>query len=835
MKVKKSHILFFLLALLPIVLVVPLIIGSGNPSLSQHADIVVNGNLSDWAGLDSVSDSVGDASTGYADDELLVSAGDSNTLMVFDYQSGSMVNIFNITTTGSVRRAEVGDVDNDGKAEIVVGTDNGGNDLIQFFRDVSGTWANYYNRSFDCAIAIFLLEIEDVDNDGNLEIIGGCGDFIGQGKGKLEILENASGTMIVEKTITNLPNNPWAGLEVGNLDNDDYKEIFIADEANTQIIVYEYNGSDYVNTANIDYVGDMAVMDDMDVGDADGDGVDDLLTCGSDDQLRLFSATGDDSYQNVWSSTDFDGGTGVQACGIGDFNGNGKPDLVGGDVNYQKKLEFYEKDNAYPNNFTYSNTWNYTYTGDGANIACGVALDLDSDGRDEWALGDDASKYFNNDTSPYGPPFTVTTVTSLEPMAMGAGDVDNDGGTGGVSNNNFDMKTVSVANNDSYLFGYVEVNGSITSSQEYYRFFINTDNTGSGQTPEGENLPFNYNYRVEVKNSQCDIYNSSEVDVGNCSQASSAGELEVGVLLSDLGVSLNDDLNISFETGNSSLRYDLAPNYADFILYHVNDGSQCGDSYCNGTAGENCSSCAIDCISGEFATCGDDVCHGQAEGEDCNSCSSDCFGETYTPGTCEACFKGKCDGSCHPTKEDETCQDCNTPVTTCCGDEVCEGNENSSNCPVDCGTVGPLDTYCCGDDVCEGDENVTNCATDCNCKVDGDCDDGNECTYGVCTTPFCDYFPVPDETPCFLGGEICCTGVCLSALCDTGLDCGDGNECTTDSCSNGCINGDGCCPSGCDSGNDDDCVVVDCSACHKGVCDGSCNPRKDGPGCPDCA
>jgi uncharacterized delta-60 repeat protein len=546
-------------------------------NLSYENNIAIDGSFGDWNGTN-VSDPQGDAGSGAADEELFTTAGDSNILMVYDYNGSDMLNIFNITTTGSVRRAEAGDIDGDGETEIVTGSDNGGNDMIQFWENNSGTWGNYYNRSFDCPIAIFLLEIDDVDGDDNLEVIGGCGDFISQGKGKVEILKNTSGSVTVEKTIDlSGMNNPWAGMEVGNLDNDNYKEIFIADESNSQFIVYEYNGSNYLNTVNFSYVGDMSVMDDMHVGDADGDGIDDLITCGSDDQLRLFNASGDNSYQTVWNSTDFDGGTGVQACGIGDFNGDGTPDLVGGDVNFQEKLEFYEKVNDQEGDYNFSNTWNYTYTGDGANIGCGVAFDMDADGRDEWGLGDDAAKYFNNDTSPYGPPFTVSTVTSLEPMALGAGDIDNDGGGGGGSSS-FDIQEFALAHNSTHLFAMIEVNGTIdmTDSTQVYRiYFSNNESTGNSTSPEGTTIPISYDYYVQsFSGSLWLLYNASAVNTKNITTiANDSNNIEIAINFTDINITSDDNVNISFETASTNPEsYDMVPDSSSFISYGESGG-----------------------------------------------------------------------------------------------------------------------------------------------------------------------------------------------------------------------------------------------------------------------
>lgn len=282
-------------------------------------------------------------------------------------------------------------------------------------------------------------------------------------------------------------------------------------------------------------------------------------------------------------------------------------------------------------------------------------------------------------------------------------------------------------------------------------------------------------------------------------------------------------------------------NLGALLFLNKGDSGACGDGYCDGEV-ENCGICPLDCTSGYFAICGDGVCHGSLLGETCSSCSADCVGGSIG-GTCEACFKGVCDGDCNTRKEDSTCADCNPPVNYCCGDYVCEGEENVLNCPVDCNTPPEPNAYCCGDSVCEGEENEIVCQYDCGCQTSEDCDDDNECTTDICNAGVCENNPVSDNSLCSLG--ICCSGQCAPASCSNDGDCDDSETCTLDvciapgTCSSSCTNtwpdcgiADGCCGPSCGA-EDEDCVL-DCSTCFKGVCDGNCNPNKDGPDCPDC-
>jgi hypothetical protein len=122
------------------------------------------------------------------------------------------------------------------------------------------------------------------------------------------------------------------------------------------------------------------------------------------------------------------------------------------------------------------------------------------------------------------------------------------------------------------------------------------------------------------------------------------------------------------------------------------------------------------------------------------------------------------------------------------------------------------------------------------------CDDGVGCTNDSCNedTDSCDN--VPDDGLCddgeFCNGDETCDAVedcqagtdpCVGQACDevndicVPLDCNNNGTCEEgedcDNCPNDCISGQG----------------GTCDACFKGVCNGECHPRKEGPDCADCA
>merc|ERR1711862_728166 len=136
-----------------------------------------------------------------------------------------------------------------------------------------------------------------------------------------------------------------------------------------------------------------------------------------------------------------------------------------------------------------------------------------------------------------------------------------------------------------------------------------------------------------------------------------------------------------------------SPTYIN-SFYNDTDLTDCGNGICD--EGENCLSCAVDCISGTSGgfECGNDVCE---DGETCFTCPSDCMSSGQMSGNEEednfCCYGGKT----HPGIDDAaSCNDfrcspggikCDREesplVTFCCGDGICNGEETSLTCEID--------------------------------------------------------------------------------------------------------------------------------------------------------
>ncbi|MBI2109617.1 hypothetical protein HYT58_00390, partial [Candidatus Woesearchaeota archaeon] len=148
-----------------------------------------------------------------------------------------------------------------------------------------------------------------------------------------------------------------------------------------------------------------------------------------------------------------------------------------------------------------------------------------------------------------------------------------------------DMINVKIDNNGTHMFFFINVSGNIDNSDgtRYYRIYLSN---GSQAAPNGndtapnnlERTAANYTYRIQINGSYfngvdpCGIYNWTGSRTANCSFKNGSKEIEAMVAFDDINSSnVRIYHNITFETGNSTDRYDVAPNYKSFIQFVTGD------------------------------------------------------------------------------------------------------------------------------------------------------------------------------------------------------------------------------------------------------------------------
>jgi hypothetical protein len=249
--------------------------------------------------------------------------------------------------------------------------------------------------------------------------------------------------------------------------------------------------------------------------------------------------------------------------------------------------------------------------------------------------------------------------------------------------------------------------------------------------------------------------------------------------------------------------YSLGFGMSNFSLTTVGCemDAECDDGlYCNGA--ETCSEGACQpgrpsCPDDGLFCNGTEVCYEDSDA--CGQTGDPCAAGTECDEVEDLCVLPNCpSGTCD---EGEDCNNCPADCPSgsgggscsACFKGVCNGECHPRKEGPDCADCAP--TFCCGDGHCDPGEDATSCPIDCGCTGESDCDDSNICTTDACVANACEY---------------------TWKLCS--LD-----------------EADDCCGPDCTPDTDVDCAEpAVCEPCFKGICDGVCHPRKDGPGCPDC-
>ncbi len=142
-------------------------------------------------------------------------------------------------------------------------------------------------------------------------------------------------------------------------------------------------------------------------------------------------------------------------------------------------------------------------------------------------------------------------------------------------NRDFDLNQVKLTNNNTHLFAYMKLNGSVNfnNASRYYRLFVSTTESGpNSTTPETfKQLPFNYSYRIQLNNSACTIFNNSNVTLSGCTFANDSDEIELQAPLSTLDLTTDKNINVTFETSSATEQYDTAPDAQSFLNVYLNN------------------------------------------------------------------------------------------------------------------------------------------------------------------------------------------------------------------------------------------------------------------------
>ncbi|NIM15434.1 MAG: hypothetical protein GTO45_25950 [Candidatus Aminicenantes bacterium] len=230
----------------------------------------------------------------------------------------------------------IGDADNDGKSEIIVGTGWGqaNKGKIYVFENTGDdAYEEVWNSGSALIDTVLQGAVGDLDKDGKKEIIVGSGDIDPQ----IHVFENTGDNSYALVWDSGSFFNRLMCITIGDADSDGKEEI-IAGSVDKLVCIFENAGDNSYQLAWISPVMPH-YMHFVSVGDQDNDGKKEIIAPCMDNIVYLFENTGDDTYEIVWNSGNLLGGIAIQTV-PGDADGDGKGEIIV--PCYDKKVYVFE-------------------------------------------------------------------------------------------------------------------------------------------------------------------------------------------------------------------------------------------------------------------------------------------------------------------------------------------------------------------------------------------------------------------------------------------------------------------------------------------------------------
>jgi len=317
----------------------------------------------------------------------------------------------------------IGDIDEDGVNEVIIGGYGSEGARILFYNDVTQTYEqeyfwNYPGSTYNgvpsgvCVI--------DLDNDGELEF---AASFEYGGRNGI-FAYDWDGTTLTELDYYNGIGYDFAfDVYACDYDDDGIEEVIIANAPEYGTGVYHVTALEWVNDQFVHSASWQCVDTDQECpmvwsGDPDNDGVTEVVAaCSYSYSAYVLSYDGNDWVQEDKIYI----GTSIYAVSLGDLDGDGIDEIEIGGENTDAYIYKYQ-------NGGYEMVWSHDYTGEEGIIEGSAIGDADNDGLNEFCVGTHIVHIlqWNEHTQTYIEEATLTSSTGRLAGVV-IGDCDTDG------------------------------------------------------------------------------------------------------------------------------------------------------------------------------------------------------------------------------------------------------------------------------------------------------------------------------------------------------------------------------------------------------------------------